>query len=87
MPPVNGYRLRRAHARGEERVHLVHPPPREARRHTVTPVFIISSALEITLVLVAGAIFLTMGVTGVAAVVWLVAGLFSATHETPPGAR
>ena len=60
----------------------------------MTPVFLISSALEISLVLFAGVIFLTMIVAGVvaavaavAAVVWFVAGLYSATHETPTGAR
>jgi hypothetical protein len=53
----------------------------------VTPVFLISSALEIFLVLLAGAIFLTMIIAAVAALVWFVAGLFSATHQTPTGAR
>jgi hypothetical protein len=53
----------------------------------VTPVFLISSALEIFLVLFAGVIFLTMIVAAVAAVVWFVGGLYSATHETPTGAR
>jgi hypothetical protein len=57
----------------------------KGRRHTVTPVFLISSALEIFLVLFAGVIFLTMIVAAVAAVVWFVAGLYSATHETPTG--
>jgi hypothetical protein len=53
----------------------------------VTPVFLISSALEILLVLAASAMFLVMIIAAVAAVVWFVAGLFSATHETPTGAR
>ena len=57
------------------------------RRHKVTPVFLISSALEIFLVLVAGAIFLTMVIAAVAAAVWFVAGLLSAAHQTPTGAR
>lgn len=56
----------------------------------MTPVFLISSALEIFLVLLAGAIFLTMIIAAVAALVWFVAGLFglfSATHQAPTGAR
>ena len=53
----------------------------------MTPVFLISSALEIFLVLVAGAIFLTMIIAAVAALVWFVTGLFSATHQTSTGAR
>ena len=53
----------------------------------MTPVFLISSALEIFLVLVAGAIFLTMVIAAVAAAVWFVAGLLSAAHQTPTGAR
>jgi hypothetical protein len=56
-------------------------------RHTVTPVFLISSALEILLVLAASAMFLVMIIAAVAVVVWFVAGLFSATHRTPTGAR
>jgi hypothetical protein len=39
------------------------------------------------LVLVAGAIFLTMVIAAVAAVVWFVAGFLSAAHRTPTGAR
>ena len=53
----------------------------------MTPVCLISSALEIFLVLVASAMFLVMIIAAVAAIVWFVAGLFSATHETPTGAR
>ena len=53
----------------------------------MTPVFLVSSALEIFLVLVASAMFLVMIIVALAAVVWFVAGLFSATRETPTGAR
>ena len=53
----------------------------------MTPVFLIASALEILLVLAASAMFLVMIIAAVAVVVWFVAGLFSATHETPTGAR
>jgi hypothetical protein len=53
----------------------------------VTPVFLISSALEIFFVLVAGAIFMTLVIAAVAAAVWLVSGLLSAAHQTPTGAR
>jgi hypothetical protein len=53
----------------------------------VTPVFLISSALEIFLVLFAGAVFLTMIIAAVAALVWFGAGLFSATRQTPMGTR
>jgi len=60
---------------------------RKGRRHTVTPVFLISSALEIFLVLFAGAVFLTMIIAAVAALVWFGAGLFSATRQTPTGTR
>jgi hypothetical protein len=63
------------------------PPEYSERRHTVTPIFLISSALEVFLVLVASAMFLVMIIAAVAAVVWFVAGVFSATHETPTGAR
>lgn len=53
----------------------------------MTPVFVISSMLEVFLVLAASAMFLVMIVAAVAAVVWFVAGVFSATRETPTGAR
>ena len=53
----------------------------------MTPVFLISSALEIFLVLVAGAIFLTMVIAAVAAAVWFVSGVLSAAHQPPAGAR
>ena len=41
----------------------------------MTPVFLISSALEIFWVLVAGAIFLTIVIAAVAAAIWFVTGL------------
>jgi hypothetical protein len=63
------------------------PPGYNERRHTVTSIFLVSSALEVFMVLVASAIFLVMIIAAVAAVVWFVAGLFSATHETPTRAR
>ena len=53
----------------------------------MTPVFLISSALEIFLVLFAGAVFLTMIIAAVAALVWFGAGLFSATRQTPTSTR
>jgi hypothetical protein len=42
-----------------------------------------SSALEIVLVLVGSAIFAAMVITALALLVWLVAGLLSATHPQP----
>jgi hypothetical protein len=57
------------------------------RRHTMTSNYLIGSAFEITLVLAAGAIFLAMVIAAVAAVVWFVAGLLSAAHQTQTGAR
>ena len=46
----------------------------------MTSIFIISSALEIGLVIAASAIFLAMVITALALVVWLVAGFVSAAH-------
>jgi len=46
----------------------------------VTSIFIISSALEIGLVLAASAIFLAMVIAALALIAWLVAGFVSATH-------
>ena len=53
----------------------------------MAPIFVLSSALEVFLVLVASAMFMGMIIAAVAAVVWFVAGLFSATRETPTAAR
>lgn len=53
----------------------------------MTSIYLIASAFEITLVFAAGAIFLAMVIAAVATVVWLVAGLLSAAHQTPTGAR
>jgi len=44
---------------------------------------LIASVLEVGLVVVAAAIFLTMIVAVLAVIVWLVAGLVSATHQDP----
>jgi hypothetical protein len=46
-------------------------------------VFLVASALEVALVVLAAVIFLTMVVAGVAVVVWSLAGVISATHQTP----
>jgi len=43
----------------------------------------IASVLEVGLVVVAAAIFLSMVVAGLAVFVWLVAGFSSATHQDP----
>jgi hypothetical protein len=50
------------------------------RRHSMTSLFLASSALEISLVVVAGAIFVAMVIAALALLVWLVAGLVSAAH-------
>ena len=50
------------------------------RRHPVTSVFMFSSALEVGLVVAAGAIFLAMIIAALAVVIWSVAGFVSATH-------
>jgi hypothetical protein len=44
---------------------------------------LIASVLEVGLVVVAAAIFLSMVVAGLAVFVWLVAGFSSATHQDP----
>ena len=44
---------------------------------------LIASVLEVGLVVVAAAIFLTMIVAVLAVIVWLVAGFSSATHQDP----
>jgi hypothetical protein len=46
----------------------------------MTSVFMVSSALEIGLVIAAGAIFLAMVIAALAVIVWFVAGLGSAAH-------
>ena len=46
-------------------------------------VFVIASALEVGLVILAAAIFLTMVVAGLAVLIWSVAGVISATHQAP----
>ncbi len=46
----------------------------------MTSIFMISSALEIGLVIAASAIFLAMVITALALIVWLVAGFVSASH-------
>ena len=46
----------------------------------MTSIFMISSALEVGLVIAASAIFLAMVVAFLALVVWFVAGFVSATH-------
>ena len=43
----------------------------------------IASVLEVGLVVVAAAIFLTMIVAMLAVIVWFVAGVSSATHQDP----
>ena len=50
------------------------------RRHPMTSVFMIASALEVGLVIVASAIFLAMVIAGLALIVWFVAGFVRATH-------
>jgi hypothetical protein len=50
------------------------------RRHSVTSIFMISSALEIGLVITASAIFLAMVITALALIIWLVAGFVSAAQ-------
>ncbi len=46
----------------------------------MTSIFMVSSALEIGLVILASAIFLAMVIAGLAVVVWLVAGVVSSAH-------
>ena len=46
----------------------------------MTSIFMISSALEIGLVIAAGAVFLAMVITALALIIWLVAGFVSASH-------
>lgn len=46
----------------------------------MTSIFMISSALEIGLVIAASAIFLAMVITALALILWLVAGFVSASH-------
>jgi len=46
----------------------------------VTSVFIVSSALEVGLVIAASAIFLAMVITVLALITWFVAGIVSASH-------
>ena len=46
----------------------------------VTSIFMISSALEIGLVIAASAVFLAMVITALALIIWLVAGFVSASH-------
>jgi hypothetical protein len=46
----------------------------------MTSLFLASSALEIGLVVVAGAIFAAMVIAALALLVWLVAGFVSAAH-------
>lgn len=43
----------------------------------------IASALEVGLVVVAAVIFLAMIVTALAVIVWSIAGVLSATHQSP----
>ncbi len=50
------------------------------RRHSVTSICIISSALEIALVIAASAIFLAMVIIALALIVWLLGGFVSAAH-------
>jgi hypothetical protein len=45
--------------------------------------FMMASALEIGLVVLAAVIFLTMVVAGLAVLIWSVVGVVSATHQTP----
>lgn len=49
----------------------------------MAPVLLMASAVEVALVVLAAVIFLTMVVAGVAVIVWSLAGLVSATHQTP----
>jgi hypothetical protein len=49
----------------------------------VISIAMIASVLEVGLVVVAAAIFLTMIVAVLAVIVWLVAGFASATHRDP----
>lgn len=46
----------------------------------MTSIFMISSALEIGLVIAASAVFLAMVITALALIIWLVAGFVSASH-------
>lgn len=52
-------------------------------RAPMAPVLLMASAVEVALVVLAAVIFLTMVVAGVAVIVWSLAGLVSATHQTP----
>jgi hypothetical protein len=49
----------------------------------VIAIALIGSVLEVGLVVIAAAIFLTMIVAVLAVIVWLVAGFLSATHQDP----
>ena len=49
----------------------------------MSSLFMIASALEVGLVVVAAVIFLTMIVAALAVIIWFVAGLISATHQYP----
>ena len=46
-------------------------------------VFMMASALEVGLVIIAAVIFLAMLVAGLGVLIWSVAGVISATHPTP----
>ena len=46
-------------------------------------VFTIASVLEVGLVVLAAVIFLAMVVAALAVIIWSIAGVFSATHQTP----
>ena len=48
----------------------------------MTAALMIASVLEVGLVVLAAAIFLTMIVAAIAAIIWFVGGLFSATRPT-----
>jgi hypothetical protein len=49
----------------------------------MSSLFMIASALEVGLVVAAAVIFLTMIVAAMAVIIWFVAGLISATHQSP----
>jgi hypothetical protein len=55
----------------------------EERRAPMATSFMIASVLEVGLVVVAAAIFVTMIVAAFAAVIWFVGGLLSATRQSP----
>ena len=46
----------------------------------MSSVFMVASALEVGLVIVASVIFLAMVIAGLALIVWFVAGFVRATH-------